>query len=107
MYYRHFLLFSFYVIHNIAQIGNFTVLDCKHSYLCDSCYKVPLNNKETMLQRQISIDRDETETGLEALEEPLKAKKRRESRPGRELKCKTQKLLLVPSIALTQIHSTF
>lgn len=44
--------------------------------------KVPLNNKETMLQRQISIDRDETETGLEALEEPLKARKRRESRQG-------------------------
>ncbi|XP_044263023.1 protein unc-13 homolog A isoform X3 [Tribolium madens] len=42
--------------------------------------EVPLNNKETMLQRQISIERDETETGLEALEEPLKAKKRRESR---------------------------
>lgn len=35
-----------------------------------------------MLQRQISIDRDETETGLEALEEPLKARKRRESRQG-------------------------
>lgn len=35
-----------------------------------------------MLQRQISLDREETETGLEALEEPLKAKKRRESRQG-------------------------
>lgn len=34
-----------------------------------------------MLQRQISIERDDTE---EALEEPLKAKKRRESRQGRE-----------------------
>lgn len=33
-----------------------------------------------MLQRQISIhDESETETGQEALEEPLKAKKRRES----------------------------
>lgn len=42
--------------------------------------KVPLNNKETMLQRQLSIrDETETEAGLEALEEPLKAKKRRES----------------------------
>lgn len=41
---------------------------------------MPLNNKETMLQRQISIhDETETETGQEALEEPLKAKKRRES----------------------------
>lgn len=41
---------------------------------------MPLNNKETMLQRQISIhDESETETGQEALEEPLKAKKRRES----------------------------
>lgn len=47
--------------------------------------KVPLNNKETMLQRQISIERDETETGLEALEEPLKARKRRESRQGIEV----------------------
>lgn len=37
--------------------------------------KVPLNNKETMMQRQISIDREEPEAGLEALEEPLKAKK--------------------------------
>lgn len=44
--------------------------------------KVPLNNKETMLQRQISIERDEPEPGLEALEEPLKAKKRRESCQG-------------------------
>lgn len=35
-----------------------------------------------MLQRQISIERDEPEAGLEALEEPLKAKKRRESRQG-------------------------
>ncbi|CAG9815354.1 unnamed protein product [Phaedon cochleariae] len=42
--------------------------------------EVPLNNKQTMLQRQISIrDDTETEAGLEALEEPLKAKKRRES----------------------------
>lgn len=35
-----------------------------------------------MLQRQISIERDEPEAELEALEEPLKAKKRRESRQG-------------------------
>jgi hypothetical protein len=52
-------------------------------YVPNLVIEVPLNNKETMLQRQISIERDETETGLEALEEPLKAKKRRESRPGR------------------------
>lgn len=38
-----------------------------------------------MLQRQISIERDEPEAGLEALEEPLKAKKRRESRQGTSL----------------------
>ncbi|XP_065171075.1 protein unc-13 homolog A isoform X3 [Atheta coriaria] len=39
--------------------------------------EVPLNNKDTYLQRQISIrDDDETETGLEALEQPLKAKRR-------------------------------
>lgn len=31
-----------------------------------------------MLQRQISFERDDTEAGLEALEEPLKAKKRRD-----------------------------
>ncbi|KAF7280889.1 hypothetical protein GWI33_005437 [Rhynchophorus ferrugineus] len=43
--------------------------------------EVPLNNKETMLQRQISFDREETEAGLEALEEPLKAKKPREKWP--------------------------
>lgn len=48
--------------------------------LCCSSHQVPLNNKETMLQRQISIhDESETETGQEALEEPLKAKKRREN----------------------------
>ncbi|XP_017778401.1 PREDICTED: protein unc-13 homolog A isoform X5 [Nicrophorus vespilloides] len=47
--------------------------------------EVPLNNKETYLQRQISIrDDDETETGLEALEEPLKARKRRESEGRQE-----------------------
>lgn len=44
--------------------------------------EVPLNDKETMMQRQISIEKDETETGMEALEEPLKAKMRRESRQG-------------------------
>lgn len=45
---------------------------------------MPLNNKDTYLQRQISIrDDDETETGLEALEQPLKAKRREsETRQG-------------------------
>lgn len=51
-------------------------------YLLTYFTKVPLNNKETMLQRQISIDRDDPESGSEALEEPLKAKKRMESRQG-------------------------
>ncbi|XP_056632353.1 protein unc-13 homolog A [Diorhabda sublineata] len=42
--------------------------------------EVPLNNKHTMLQRQLSLrDESETESGLEALEEPLKAKKRKGS----------------------------
>ncbi|KAK5649181.1 hypothetical protein RI129_000210 [Pyrocoelia pectoralis] len=52
------------------------------TFVTSQINEVPLNNKETMLQRQISIsiDREDTETGLEALEEPLKAKKRRESR---------------------------
>lgn len=50
---------------------------------CDSSGDtVPLNNKETMQQRAISLDREDSETGMEGLEEPLKAKKRRESRQG-------------------------
>lgn len=57
--------------------------------------KVPLNNKETMLQRQISLDREDTETGLEALEEPLKAKKRRESRQGINRNWQSQSCYLV------------
>lgn len=56
---------------------------------------MPLNNKETMLQRQVSFDREDTETGLEALEEPLKAKKRRESRQGTQLGNHVQQLLLL------------
>lgn len=44
---------------------------------------VPLNNKETMQQRALSLDPEDIETGLESLEEPLKSKaKRRESRQG-------------------------
>lgn len=43
--------------------------------------KVPLNDKSNLRQRSISIDREEEE-GMEGLEEPLKAKKRRESRQG-------------------------
>lgn len=61
---------------------------------------MPLNNKETMLQRQISIDRDETETGLEALEEPLKAKKRRESRQGTSDMRFAKLLIIVLSILM-------
>lgn len=52
-----------------------------------------------MLQRQISIERDEPEAGLEALEEPLKAKKRRESRQGTTLaKIKNGSLLVVATL---------
>lgn len=48
-----------------------------------------------MMQRQISIDRDEDESGLEALEEPLKAKKPKENRQGTpELTCKMFLLVL-------------
>jgi len=43
--------------------------------------KVPLNDKSNLRQRSISIEREEEE-GMEGLEEPLKAKKRRESRQG-------------------------
>lgn len=41
-----------------------------------------------MLQRQISFDRDDLEPGVEALEEPLKARKRRESQQGIQAKKK-------------------
>jgi hypothetical protein len=44
--------------------------------------KVPLNDKSNLRQRSISIEREEEE-GMEGLEEPLKAKKRRESRQGK------------------------
>lgn len=48
-----------------------------------------------MMQRQISIDRDEDESGLEALEEPLKAKKPKENRQGTpDLTCKIFLLVL-------------
>ncbi|XP_018331994.1 protein unc-13 homolog A isoform X2 [Agrilus planipennis] len=50
------------------------------TFVTSQVNEVPLNNKETMLQRQISIEREDTETGLESLEEPLKAKKKRENR---------------------------
>ncbi|KAF6210485.1 hypothetical protein GE061_013591 [Apolygus lucorum] len=40
--------------------------------------EVPLNNKKTLRQRSVSSERDD-DSGLEGLEEPLKAKKRRES----------------------------
>lgn len=68
---------------------------------------MPLNNKETMLQRQISLDRDDTETGLEALEEPLKARKRRESRQGisnlnKKIKIKTKCSLFLQAANVLQ-----
>lgn len=42
---------------------------------------MPLNNKQTLTQRQrsVSSDRGSQEEGDEGLEEPLRAKKRRES----------------------------
>lgn len=43
--------------------------------------KVPLNNIKTLLsgQRSLSSERDETDPEMNSLEEPLRAKKRRES----------------------------
>lgn len=67
--------------------------------------KVPLNNKETMLQRQISIDKDDPETGLEALEEPLKAKKPKEIRQG--ILGQTLKLIASFFFRITIIIGTF
>jgi hypothetical protein len=46
--------------------------------------KVPLNDKMNLRQRSVSIERDDEE-GMEGLEEPLRAKKRRESRQGKQL----------------------
>lgn len=39
--------------------------------------KVPLNNKKALRQRSVSSEREDD--GMEGLEEPLKAKKRKES----------------------------
>ena len=69
--------------------------------------KVPLNNKATYLERQISIDREETETGLEALEEPLKARRRRESRQGRTANLKLQLVLIIFCHATCDILEDF
>ncbi|KAJ8982332.1 hypothetical protein NQ317_009448 [Molorchus minor] len=52
---------------------------------CSLAQQSAAKHKETMLQRQVSFrDETETESGLEALEEPLKAKKRRESESRQE-----------------------
>lgn len=53
-----------------------------------------------MLQRQFSLERDEPEAGMEALEEPLKAKKRRESRQGIRV-LRFTKFLLVAELRST------
>lgn len=53
-----------------------------------------------MLQRQFSLERDEPEAGMEALEEPLKAKKRRESRQGTRV-LRFTKFLLVNELRST------
>ncbi|CAB0014909.1 unnamed protein product [Nesidiocoris tenuis] len=41
--------------------------------------EVPLNYRKALRQRSVSSEREEMDSGLEGLEEPLKAKKRRES----------------------------
>lgn len=51
--------------------------------LCKIKTKVPLNSQKTFRQRSISSEREETDNTMEGLEEPLKAKKRRESNQGR------------------------
>lgn len=50
--------------------------------LLNGAWTVPLNDKANIRQRSISLERDEPEEGLDGLEEPLRAKKRRESRQG-------------------------
>nr|CAD7260659.1 unnamed protein product [Timema shepardi] len=49
------------------------------TFVTSQANEVPLNDKANLRQRSISVERDEEE-GMEGLEEPLKAKKRRESR---------------------------
>ncbi|XP_023705280.1 uncharacterized protein LOC111863312 isoform X3 [Cryptotermes secundus] len=49
------------------------------TFVTSQTNEVPLNDKSNLRQRSISIEREEEE-GMEGLEEPLKAKKRRESR---------------------------
>ncbi|XP_046677824.1 uncharacterized protein LOC124365823 isoform X4 [Homalodisca vitripennis] len=51
------------------------------TFVTSQTNEVPLNNKKTLLsaQRSLSSERDENDTGMESLEEPLRAKKRRES----------------------------
>ncbi|XP_021922943.1 protein unc-13 homolog B isoform X11 [Zootermopsis nevadensis] len=49
------------------------------TFVTSQTNEVPLNDKSNLRQLSISIEREEEE-GMEGLEEPLKAKKRRESR---------------------------
>lgn len=70
-----------------------TLYGCFHSNLSISSFflwlslllavpsKVPLNNKKTLLsaQRSLSSEREESDAGMDSLEEPLRARKRRES----------------------------
>lgn len=70
-----------------------TLFGCFHSNLSISSFflwlslllavssKVPLNNKKTLLsaQRSLSSEREESDAGMDSLEEPLRARKRRES----------------------------
>lgn len=62
---------------------------------------MPLNNKETMKQRQrqrsVSSDRGSQDEGDEGLEEPLRAKKRRESTMPVEGRCPGAEMLQIPS----------
>nr|CAD7435934.1 unnamed protein product [Timema monikensis] len=51
------------------------------TFVTSQANEVPLNDKANLRHRSISVERDEEE-GMEGLEEPLKAKKRRESRQG-------------------------
>lgn len=68
---------------------------------------VPLNNKETMQQRSISLDREDLENGMESLEEPLKSKaKRRESRQGIQIRNKKQFQFYIKDRTI-MLHSSY
>ncbi|XP_054285839.1 protein unc-13 homolog B-like isoform X1 [Macrosteles quadrilineatus] len=51
------------------------------TFVTSQTNEVPLNNKKTLFaaQRSLSSERDENDAGMDSLEEPLRAKKRRES----------------------------